>query len=450
MGARQFKGQMTRQAVLRLKMEFEVQKHRFNKTKNKCIQSIVSACPCCLKFQTKVAERNMKESFEEAKEGLDDFFELIAFDDLDTWSIFQHFCLVDDDLSNSVDIDEFFQYFDLEMTPFMISAFNSFDVDDVDTEGHLTLDFGEFLAAIWNFCTFDHGQLVEFAFNIYDSDGLGAIDIKTLAEHVHNSTDVEGDLPELMKSLTEFDADASGTIDFEEFRTAEKENRVFIQPAFDLQRTLRRKIEGVEFWIDATLRRHSKLGPTGINVMEYFTLIRTGKELPKVEIDGVRSIGIVTVGEDELECPGYARVLIGPVCKHCKRDIAVHPRPPPTVHEEPDSLSEVVEGRELQLDEKVQIFEHRLDRRESGKIWYLINKNGKEWVSQECVAIDYEYVIVSKAVACDAVFVCSLVAICCTPTVGSENPPSRKQNDSASSVRLAIHECWVVRGDNDR
>lgn len=107
------------------------------------------------------------------------------------------------------------------------------------------------------------------------------------------------------RSLTEFDADASGTIDFEEFRTAEKENRVFIQPAFDLQRTLRRKIEGSEFWIDATLRRHSKLGPSGINVMEYFTLIRDGKELPDIPIDDVRSIGIVTVGEDELECPGW-------------------------------------------------------------------------------------------------------------------------------------------------
>lgn len=57
---------------------------------------------------------------------------------------------MDDDLSNSVDIDEFFQYFELEMTPFMVSAFNSFDVDEVDTEGHLTLDFGEFLAAVWN------------------------------------------------------------------------------------------------------------------------------------------------------------------------------------------------------------------------------------------------------------------------------------------------------------
>ena len=121
----------------------------------------------------------------------------------------------------------------------------------------------------------------------------------------------------------------------------------------------------------------------------------------------------------------YKKTLIGPKCHHCKRDVAVHPRPPPTVHEEPDSLSEVVEGRELKLNEKVEIYEHRLDRRESGKIWYfihcplastlifiqsklvetwtingdffcfnryLINKNGKEWVSQECVAIDYEFV----------------------------------------------------------
>ena len=98
----------------------------------------------------------------------------------------------------------FRSYFGLEMTPFMVSAFNSFDVDDVDTEGHLTLDFGEFLAAIWNFCTFDHGQLVEFAFNIYDTEGDGAVDIKTLAEHVHNSTDVEGDLPDLMKCVLLF------------------------------------------------------------------------------------------------------------------------------------------------------------------------------------------------------------------------------------------------------
>ena len=134
MGASQVKGRMSRQAVLRLKMELEVQKHRFNKTKNACIKSLVGACPCCLKFQTRVAARNMKEGFQEVQDGLEEFLELIGFDELDTWAMYQHFCLIDDDMSNSLDIDEFFTYLDLEMTPFMEAAFNSFDVDEEDTE----------------------------------------------------------------------------------------------------------------------------------------------------------------------------------------------------------------------------------------------------------------------------------------------------------------------------
>lgn len=69
-------------------MEFEVQKHRFNKTKNKCIQSVVAACPCCLKLQSKVSERNMKETYTDAVDGLEPFIELIGFDELDTWSLY--------------------------------------------------------------------------------------------------------------------------------------------------------------------------------------------------------------------------------------------------------------------------------------------------------------------------------------------------------------------------
>jgi hypothetical protein len=87
MGASQVKGQVTRQTVLRLKMEFEVQKHRLLQTKNKCVASLVTACPCCLKWQTKLSERNMKETFKEACQGLEPFMDLIGFDELDTWSL---------------------------------------------------------------------------------------------------------------------------------------------------------------------------------------------------------------------------------------------------------------------------------------------------------------------------------------------------------------------------
>ena len=69
----------------------------------------------------------------------------------------------------------FFDYFDLEFSAFAQRAFAIMDVDK-SGGGKNALDFGEFLAGIYNYCTMQHDVLVKFAFDLFDHDGSGSID----------------------------------------------------------------------------------------------------------------------------------------------------------------------------------------------------------------------------------------------------------------------------------
>jgi len=73
---------------------------------------------------------------------------------------------VDIDDSNTVDIDEFFQYFGFTMiTPLSARYFDVFDVN-----GTLELDLISFIVTIWQLGTNSEEAMIQFAFDIYDED----------------------------------------------------------------------------------------------------------------------------------------------------------------------------------------------------------------------------------------------------------------------------------------
>ena len=53
---------------------------------------------------------------------------------------------------------------------------------DKSSGGKHSLDFGEFLAGVYNYCTMQHDVLVKFAFDLFDSDSSGTIDRKEIKE----------------------------------------------------------------------------------------------------------------------------------------------------------------------------------------------------------------------------------------------------------------------------
>ena len=50
----------------------------------------------------------------------------------------------------------------------------------IDTDNSGTLDFFEFVASIWNYCTMDWETLVRYAFDLFDVDGSGQLETKEI------------------------------------------------------------------------------------------------------------------------------------------------------------------------------------------------------------------------------------------------------------------------------
>jgi len=112
-------------------------------------------------------------------------FEALRVNTSDVERIFHAFKEIDLDGSNSISIDEFFNHFELKRSKFSVRCFTIFDED-----GSAELDFREFGVSLWNYCTQDQLALISFAFDLYDLDNSGSIDIDELTQML---TEVYGD-----------------------------------------------------------------------------------------------------------------------------------------------------------------------------------------------------------------------------------------------------------------
>jgi serine/threonine-protein phosphatase 2B regulatory subunit len=92
---------------------------------------------------------------------------------------------IDKDASGTIEVFEMLMHFDIERTPFTKRVFSIFDDD-----GSGTIDFREFVMAMWNYCTLGKATLVLFAFDLYDRDNSGEIDkaeIRMMLKDVYGS-----------------------------------------------------------------------------------------------------------------------------------------------------------------------------------------------------------------------------------------------------------------------
>ena len=79
---------------------------------------------------------------------------------------------IDLDQSGEVSLSEFLVYFGLDRTRF---AKKTFSILDEDRSGEI--DFREFVVSLWNYCSFNKTALIMFAFDLYDLDGSGTIEL---------------------------------------------------------------------------------------------------------------------------------------------------------------------------------------------------------------------------------------------------------------------------------
>jgi len=136
----------------------------------------------------------------------------------------KNFDALDDDGTGSLDAEELRQLFmemGLKVTLDEVKEW----IKEVDVDGGGTVEFGEFCWLMSKFgdsksveSLFTDQQLAELrqAFEVFDADGGGDIDIKELGQ-VMESLGIRTTKKELQEMIREVDADNSGTVDFHEF-----------------------------------------------------------------------------------------------------------------------------------------------------------------------------------------------------------------------------------------
>ena len=185
------------------------------------------------------------------KEWLETFTRM-GLSDTDINSLYSSFRAMDIDKSGEISVYEFFDFFELENTSFSRRAFLLFDVDDSKE-----IDFLEFVSAIWNYCTYEEDELVRFAFNLYDSDGSGHLDIDEAKAIVRAVCSKSVDVKDMKRMLSDMDKyrNEIGEIGLPEFRMYVANHDVVLSPVRRLQTILKKKVIGERFWNVIKMKR---------------------------------------------------------------------------------------------------------------------------------------------------------------------------------------------------
>ena len=133
---------------------------------------------------------------------------------------FAKFCQIDLDGSGEIDLNEFYEANrTLDRSPFSDRVFSIMDAD-----GSGEIDFREFVCAIWNFCTFELGPLVKFAFQLFDLDGSGSLETEEVGELIKC---VYGDAYDtnirIQRIMDRIDENGDGVISYSEFQAFNKQ-----------------------------------------------------------------------------------------------------------------------------------------------------------------------------------------------------------------------------------
>uniref|UniRef100_A0A7S2CHR9 Calmodulin n=1 Tax=Octactis speculum TaxID=3111310 RepID=A0A7S2CHR9_9STRA len=170
--------------------------------------------------------------------------------------IFEAFVDIDSDNSGEMSVEEFHVYLGMTSTKFSERIFG---ILDADASG--ALNFSEFAVGVWNYCTYDVRLITKLAFDIFDIDQQGKLDLAEcdallrMVYDVPHLDNIEG--PPSGKEIMELiDVNGDGEVTIDEFSDLMETHLYILQPALDLQRALRQRLLGVKFWDGLTeLRR---------------------------------------------------------------------------------------------------------------------------------------------------------------------------------------------------
>ena len=175
------------------------------------------------------------------------------------WQIRREFNSIDIDRSGQITAMELFNHYAVTDTEFNRRAMSI--MDDQDCTSKMSLDLLEYIAAVYNYCTYNKENVMTFIFHIFDEDRSGYLELPEFVALVHY---VYGrPLTERVQdALDQCDFTATGQITQTEFLQRCREFPMLIAPAFALQEVLHNSILGPKFWkhhIDRRIERADNL-----------------------------------------------------------------------------------------------------------------------------------------------------------------------------------------------
>eukprot|EP00904_Undaria_pinnatifida_P011356 jgi/Undpi1/7350/HiC_scaffold_22.g09823.m1 len=176
--------------------------------------------------------------------------DILGFSDEEAFDVVVQFIAIDDDNSGEISVGEFHGHLNAMPTKFSERVFA---ILDQDMSGLLNLR--EFIVGIWNYCTYDTTLVSKLLFDVFDVDRRGKVtmaELDAMLRMLYGSPEADPDLLKLLAINGEGDEDA---LSFDEFAQVVRDNYEVAQPAFELQKALRRKVLGVKYWEKMTRKR---------------------------------------------------------------------------------------------------------------------------------------------------------------------------------------------------
>lgn len=126
--------------------------------------------------------------------------------------------------------------------------------------------------SLWNYCTLSKAALIMFAFDLYDNDNSGEIDlseVELLLKEVYGKEfQTNTHAQSIMARLRGGDLGMDRNITVDVFREFCRTHPAVLYPAFVLQTTMQEKILGSKFWNACSSARVELSSGEYINVSE--------------------------------------------------------------------------------------------------------------------------------------------------------------------------------------
>lgn len=186
---------------------------------------------------------------------IDDLLDKLDLDESRAVEIFKAFVNMDVDCSQTIELNECYQYFGGERSKFTERIFYMINENGDIHAPPRPMSFKEFAIQMYKYCSLNVAQIARMLYEIYDIDQdgfLGRPEIESMYRFVYNCDEHD----EFYVSQYPFDGNMEITKeDFIEFSC--KHNHL-IKPAIDYQRRLRRKLGGVLMWESISAYRKAK------------------------------------------------------------------------------------------------------------------------------------------------------------------------------------------------